>query len=730
MSANRYVITYVHYAFRYQPDVPNFSYILASSENGVDQHMLRHDLIQSSAPFTLRFMSASILCALSATAGSAAMADEAVDLGSISVTAPPTVIGMPGAPTEVLSGPRLFERQDSSTLGDLLDSLPGMSSTWYGPNSNRPVIRGLDAHRVGIFGNGLPALDASAVSYDHNAPINPLSLDRVEILRGPQALLYSGGAAGGVIKTDNAAIAMQPVQGVTGRVQLQGDTGYRRTSGATSVDAGNGLYALHFDGFLQNAGNYVAPDGYSGESLDDGKIRNSADRQRGGTVGFSLTGTDSSIGFSIGQSRDYYGVIVDSATRIDMRSTQYDLKAQQRNLSGFVQQVTIEANHTNYQHQELDDGVPATTFLNKGNSFRLALQSSTLGLDWQYGLQYSQFDFSALGDESFLPKTHTRNLGAFAVGDGKNGAWSYSIGARVERVRVRSDGSADTGIDRFGAPSEHQSTPVSASLSLAYQFQPQWAVIGQLSHNERAPAFDELYADGPHDATGAYELGDPNLKTERSNTVELGLRWQRERAQFSTTAYLSDYQNYIGLLGTDRCRDEDGNVLACSDADALPEYDYSGVRARIYGLEFSGLWPVFSGAGHSVDLRMVADLIRAQNRSAGEPLPRIAPLTVTPAVSWRYGLWSAQLEMPMAARQTRVPANDTAGETPGYVTFNARLTRQFTPPFGGGRVGGQWYVALTNLTDRTVYSASSIDTMRLLAPKPGRSLSAGVQLLF
>ncbi|ACX96025.1 TonB-dependent receptor [Halothiobacillus neapolitanus] len=688
------------------------------------------------------FSSAGLFCfgmALFFTVASAAIADDQIngsingqttDLGEIAIQAPATVIGMPGAPTIVLDGPALFERQGASTLGGLLDGLPGLSSTWYGPNSNRPVIRGLDAHRVGIFSNGLPALDASAVSYDHNAPVNPLSLDRVEILRGPQALLYSGGAAGGVIKTDNSAIAMQPVEGVSGRAQLQGDMGYGRTSSAASVDAGNGLYALHLDGFLQNSGNYNAPDGYAGPSLDSGKIRNSADRQRGGTVGFSLTGTDSSIGFSIGQSRDYYGVIVDPATRIDMRSTQYDFKAQQRNLSGFVQQVTLEANHTDYQHQELDDGVPATTFKNKGNSLRFALQSELMGLNWQYGLQYSQFDFSALGDEGFLPKTHTRNIGGFAVGEGTRGAWSYSVGARVERVRVQSDGAGTTGVDRFGTPDSRTFTPASASLSLAYQFLPQWHVIGQLSHNERAPAFDELYANGPHDATGAYELGNANLKTERSNTVEVGLRWQHEKAQFSTTAYLSDYQNYIGLLGTDRCRDEDGGAISCTNADALPEYDYSGVRARIYGVELSGLWPVLSHQGHAIDVRVVADVLHAQNRSDGEPLPRIAPLTVTPALQWHYGLWSAQLEVPMAARQTRVPATDSAGETPGYVMVNARLTRQFTPPFGEGRVGGQWYVALSNLTDRTVYSASSIDTLRLLAPKPGRSLSAGVQLLF
>lgn len=695
--------------------------------------MLRHKFNRIfplvSTRLSIQLSAVGVMGFLGGWSGNATAASDAFNLGAISVTAP-TVIGMPDEPSESLEGPRLFERQNASTLGALLDGLPGISSTWYGPNSNRPVIRGLDANRVGIFSNGLPILDASSVSYDHNAPINPLSLDRVAILRGPQALLYSGGAAGGIIKTENSAISMKPVKGLTGSVQMQGGSGYGRTSGATSIDAGNGLYALHFDSFLQNSDNYTAPGGYDGPTLENGRIRNSADRQRGGTVGFSLTGADTSIGFSVGQSHDYYGVIVNPVTRIDMRDTQYNLKAQQRNVSRLVQQVTLEANHTDYQHQELDNGTPATTFLNKGNSLRVALQSSLLGLNWQYGLQFTSFDFSALGDEAFLPKTRTRNFGAFAVGDGKQGDWRYSIGYRIERAQIKSDGAADTGINRFGAPGEHLSTPISASLSLAYQFQPQWAVIGQLSHNERAPSFDELYANGPHDATGAYELGNPNLNKERSNTLELGLHWKREAAQLSTTAYLSEYQNYIGLLGTNQCRNDEGDLSSCASGGALPEYDYSGVRARIYGFELSGLWPVLTHDGHSVDARLIAGFVRADNLSSGEPLPRIAPLTVTPTLIWRNGLWTTQVELPMAARQTRVPASDTAGETPGYVTVNVRVARQFTPSFGQGRIGGQWYVSLSNLTDRTTYSANSIDTMRLLAPKPGRAISAGMQLLF
>ena len=667
---------------------------------------------------------------LGGLAAGSALADEAVNLGEIAVQAPPSVIGLPGEPTVIREGASLFAHQDGGTLGAALSGLPGLGSTWYGPNSNRPIVRGLDGHRVAIVTDGMPALDASAVSYDHNAPVNPLSLNRIEVLRGPASLKYSGGAAGGVVAAEDGAIALRPVTGVSGRVQWQASSASRRLATATSVDAGNGEYALHVDGFASHAGDYLAPRGYGGASLGDGRIDNSASTQRGGTLGFSLTGERGAVGLSIGQTRDRYGVIVDPATTIDMRSTNYALKAERRQVADWLNSVTVSVNRTNYQHQELDDGVPATTFRNRGGSVRLGLNSDALGLNWDYGLQYTGFEFSALGDESFLPVTQTRQWAAFTVGQGAAGRWQYSVGARVERVSVHSDGAGDSGVARFGGAQTRQSTPISASLSLAYELATNWQAIATLSHNERAAAFDELFANGPHDATAAYELGDPNLARERSHTLEAGLRWQAGEAKFSATGYVSQYQNFIGLMGTDRCRDDAGDVVACNAADALPEFDYQGVRARLVGAELSGQHPLGQWGANQFSGRLTANALRADNLSAGEPLPRIAPYSVTPALIWQRRAVSVELSTPMVARQSRVPATDTAGATPGYVMVNLRASGSFVPMLGQRAVGALWYIALDNLTDRTAYVATSIDTMRLLAPKPGRSLNAGLQLSF
>src|SRR5258708_32713888 len=87
-----------------------------------------------------------------------------------------------------------------SALGETLNSEPGVSSTYFGPNSSRPIIRGLDSERVRILQNGSSSLDASTLSFDHNVPIAPIAVDRIEVIRGPAAILYGSSAICGVGK--------------------------------------------------------------------------------------------------------------------------------------------------------------------------------------------------------------------------------------------------------------------------------------------------------------------------------------------------------------------------------------------------------------------------------------------------------------------------------------------------------------------------------------------------
>ena len=111
-------------------------------------------------------------------------------------------------PAASLEGQQLRLKM-KSTLGETLTNEPGLSSTYFGPNASRPIIRGLDSERVRVLQNGSASLDASTLSFDHNVPIAPMAVDRVEVVRGPAAILYGGSAIGGVVNVLDNRIATE-----------------------------------------------------------------------------------------------------------------------------------------------------------------------------------------------------------------------------------------------------------------------------------------------------------------------------------------------------------------------------------------------------------------------------------------------------------------------------------------------------------------------------------------
>jgi iron complex outermembrane receptor protein len=118
------------------------------------------------------------------------------------------------------------------------------------------------------------------------------------------------------------------------------------------------------------------------------------------------------------------------------------------------------------------------------------------------------------------------------------------------------------------------------------------------------------------------------------------------------------------------------------------------------------------------------DAVRGEQQDTGEPLPRLAPLRALLGLDAQWGAWTSRLELRGTARQSRVPLLDTT--TAGSGTWRLALTRQWHQP--GYDVLG--YLKLDNGGDRLAYNATAVATIRALAPQPGRSVSAGVQLRF
>jgi len=171
---------------------------------------------------------------------------QAVELEPQVITANPLGNRQLAAPSTVLEGDNLLQQQHGS-LGETLNKQPGVASTWFGPGASRPVIRGLDGDRIRILRNGVGALDASSLSYDHAVPLDPVTVERVEIVRGPAALLYGGNAIGGVVNTFDNRIPDAPIEGIHGAGELRYGGADTTRSSAGKLEAGNGAFALHLD---------------------------------------------------------------------------------------------------------------------------------------------------------------------------------------------------------------------------------------------------------------------------------------------------------------------------------------------------------------------------------------------------------------------------------------------------------------------------------------------------
>ncbi|MBL8512777.1 MAG: TonB-dependent receptor, partial [Betaproteobacteria bacterium] len=589
--------------------------------------------------------------------------------------------------------------------------------------------------------NSSASFDASTVSFDHNPAIDPLAIDRVEVLRGPAALLYGGTAIGGVVNVIDNRIARDPMEGFGGVIETRGGGAAREKGTSIVLDAGNKRFAVHADAFSRDTRAYSVPS----DAIAGGKVVNSASESRGGALGATLHFADGYVGLTQSDTRNRYGVIAEEDVTIDMKHRRTGMESEFRT-RGFLEAVTLKAGRTRYEHTELEGDEVGTRFNSDGRDVRIEIKHREVGpFKGVIGVQAERFDFSALGEEAFLPRTGTRNRAAFVYEETTHGAWRFNAGARAETSEVTSDGEGTSGVSRFGAAAQRSFNGVSASFGVQWKFSPTMTWNANLARSQRAPAFYELFANGPHVATAAYEIGDRALQRERATALDLGFTRKLAddgKSAVKFGAFANRFANFIALRRTGVDRDAEGNagVSDCGDgtsvesgcvAGILPEFAYQGVKARLTGFEAEFDWRIWGGVGggkaqSALDLELKADITRAQDLTHGEPLPRIAPLRVRGAAVWSHGPWAARFEFDHAARQDRIPADDVLGKTASYTLTHAALSYKWS----SGTNDALFFVKANNLGDRAAFNASSIDTIRALAPLPGRAVMAGVRLRF
>ena len=627
-----------------------------------------------------------------------------------------------------LSGIELTQ-QGQSTLGETLNNLPGVSSTYFGPNASRPIVRGLDGDRIRVLSNSGASLDVSSLSYDHAVPLDVLSTERIEVLRGPAALQYGGSAIGGVVNVIDNRIPRKPMEGVLGKFQLQGASGNQEMSKGALLETGFGPWVLHVDAFDRHSKDVKVPQGLAcnkpGSPTLSKRICNSANDANGGAFGGSLFFDQGYMGLSLQTYKSRYGTVAEDDVTIGMKSERAALEGEWRPRQGLIKNVEWQISQTRYQHTEYEGGQAGTLFANKGHDGRIQLKHKpwTSGAGtWEgvWGLQTEEGRFSADGAEAFAPFSQTQTKALFVIEEYSLGKASFNVGVRREQISVQSLGNPDPSSNfELGT---RKFSPQSYALSSSWQWLPQWRLSANVSRTERAPKDYELFAKGLHIATAAWERGQSGLGLEKAKSMDLTAQWQQDAHQMKLTAFQSRFANFIGLLGTGEEEVVDG--------ETFPVLMYSGVRAKFSGFEASGQWRLMQSAG-TLDLTWRADSVRAQNLSTGQALPRIAPLRFGSSLVHASGPWNAHLGFDWHAAQNRVPepiGDANKGATSAFTLWHAHVG--YKQKVSGGVLN--WFARVDNLSNQWAYSSTSILTSTApgKAPLPGRSVKLGVLAAF
>ncbi|PKO47228.1 MAG: TonB-dependent receptor [Betaproteobacteria bacterium HGW-Betaproteobacteria-22] len=634
-------------------------------------------------------------------------------------------------PVSVLSGRELSLKREN-TLAETLNGIPGVSATNFGPNASRPVIRGLDAERVRIMQNGIGVLDASSLSFDHAVTIDPLIIEQIDVIRGPAALLYGGSAVGGVVNAIDHRIPTEKVDGILGRAEGRVGGADSQNSLAGVVDAGDGKIAIHADAYTRKTsdldikGFAMSSRKSRAENLTRehrGKLVNSSADAEGGAIGASLTFDNGYLGTSYSGFRSNYGTVAEESVRADMKSNRWDIASEFKELGGIVQRVKFRLAHTDYQHQEIENGEVGTTFKNRGLEGSLEAGHANFGaLTGVLGLQFQNTNFEALGDEAFVPAVNTQNKAVYLYEELPIDQLKLSFGGRVEHVTVDSRSN-----DKFTGQN-NRFTPSSFALGGLYTFSDHWSMTTNLSHSERAPSYFELYADGPHLATGQYEVGNAHFAKERSNGIDAQIRWKQDKHTFSIGAFYTRFGRFIGLLDTGNTRGVDGElnpvdadndgVADLSGEDILPEAKFSAIKATFKGVEIEGKFNLID----NLDLTVKGDYVRAKNNESGDSLPRISPLRLGFGLRYQLNNWGARLDVLHAFGQNRTAANelktDSYTDASAMVTYKLPVTRFNVEVFAKGK----------NLLNQEIREHASF--LKDISPAGERSVLLGLRADF
>ena len=545
---------------------------------------------------------------------------------------------------EIVLGTTVLDRQDilqnlNGTIGETLSSMPGVSSTFFGPGASRPIIRGLGGDRIRVLTNDISAFDVSTASQDHLVATEVATAQQIEILRGASTLRYGQNAVGGVVNVyDDRIPRIAPEDGLDAEIfagYSTVDDGYT-VGGSADVSATDNL-VFHIEASDRDSDEYDI-DGFASEAAEEEGVKdtveNSQSEATSGAAGLSWIGDRGYIGFSVGYQEGVYGLPggkkkeeeeeeeelelfaeeegeeeEEGPITIDFEQIRYDLDGEYNFGNGLVKLAKFRFGYADYEHTEFAGDEAETKYENDEWELRAEafLNEFDLGagtLTGTFGFNLADREFQADGAEAFIPLNDQFRWGVFGLGRYEGDAFHFEASLRVDEQENETDNLAFS-----GESYDESETTYSAALTGIYHLSEATSFGINLARSERAPTAEELFSNGFHAATSLVEIGDTNLDTEVAYSAELSLKSSFEDLSFGLNVFYTDYSDFIFQSWTGDFFEE-GDPFPADEG--FPVFAYQQADAEFYGFEAEADFLAFSDDTWALSLDGQLDLVRAQ----------------------------------------------------------------------------------------------------------------------
>ena len=633
------------------------------------------------------------------------------------------------------------------SLDQTLNQISGVNSGSFGTGSGQIVIRGQQGPRVMVLNNNITNQDAASVSPDHWITSEPLLAKQIEVLKGPATLLYGGGAVGGLVNVVDEVIPTRPIEGLSGGIEGRfSDSALEERAGVLSLNYGfNDKFAGHFSYFDSQTDDYEIPGFAESEILHDseghgkdegeeeeesfGVLENSSVDSKGVNVGFSVFNDNGYWGVSYSDYDRNYGIPghehgheddhhddqnkdedeeeEEEIVRIDLDKSVFNVRGLHRfGDNGFINQLKTHYSNTDYQHIELEGDEIGTVFENQADEFRLELSHNHYnGFEGVWGVQFSNRDFSAVGEEAYILPSDTQIWSLFLIEERDFDTWHAEFGLRYD------DQSVSTALFN-----DLDDSALSVSLGATFDLNDHWTLPVNLSSAQRLPTAEEYFSNQaggeeliPHLATATIEIGNPDLVHETSNNLDIGLRYRNDGFSFNLSVFYNQIDDYIFLRDTGLEEEE------------TPIFVYAQQNSTFTGFEADLGYQFADSYNNQWNFRLFTDMTDAE-LNTGENVPRIPSERIGVNIDWLRGAWSASLDHTHVSRQSTLAPFELPTEGYDLLDLSVNWTHY------SDQLETLIFIKGSNLLDEEIRDHASF--IKDIAPRPGRSVTAGFRLSF